>query len=227
MKPIFKRFNDLTARDISINLHVHTSQTDGASTPQELIKKAVELKLEAIAFTEHVRKSSDWFDGFASQINALKDNKNIKIFLGIEARALDIDGTIDATSGMIAKSDMVIGVVHRFPKGMEGLSQAQVADKELELAMGLLKNEKIDVLGHPFGMYIKLFSKLPVSHLEQLLIEAEKQGKAVEINTKYLPDMPMFFALLRKVNPRVSLGSDAHHEDELIRSYDLIKKQVS
>lgn len=235
MKPIFKKFNDLKAKDINFNFHIHTDQTDGISTPEEIIKKAIKLKLKAIAFTEHVNKDSDWFDGFAARIDALKNNKEIKIFLGIETKTLDFNGTLDATRGMISKSDIVLGVVHRYPdsgsglialEGIKALGQAKAAEIEFNLAMGLLKNKSVDVLGHPFGVYSMFYPKLPMNHMKQLLIESIKRGKAVEINTKYITDKNLFFKLFKQINPYVSIGSDAHNKTELTRSFNLIRLNI-
>lgn len=235
MKPIFKKFNDLKVKDINFDFQIHTNQTDGISTPEEIIKKAIELKLKAIAFTEHVNKNSDWFDDFAVKINVLKNNKKINIFLGIETKALDFNGAIDATRSMITRSDIVLGVVHRYPDGKGGcmsfnqikaLGQDKAAKIEFDLAIGLLKNKSVDVLGHPFGVYSKFYSELPINHMKQLLIESIKQGKAVEINTKYLLDIKIFFKLLQKINPIVSIGSDAHNKDELARRFDIIRQNI-
>lgn len=235
MKPIFKKFNDLRTKDINFNFHIHTDQTDGISTPEEIIKKAIELKLKAIAFTEHVNKDSDWFDDFAVKIDALKNNKKIKIFIGIETKTLDFNGTLDATQGMIAKSDIVIGVVHRYSDGKGGLiplekiralGQAKAAEIEFNLAMGLLKNRSVDVLGHPFGVYSMFYPKLPMNYMKQLLIESIKSGKAVEINTKYITDKNLFFKLFRQINPYVSIGSDAHNKNELTKSFNLIRLYI-
>lgn len=235
MKPNYKKFNDLRAEDINFDFQIHTNWTDGQSSPEEMIKKAIELKLESIAFTEHVNKTSDWFDNFADKINTLKSSGKVKIFLGIEAKAIDFDGTIDATPNMIAQSDIVLGVIHRYPNGqggymsleeMQRLGQTEMADIELNLSMGLLKNKNVDVVGHPFGMYAKLYADIPENHIKQLLIEIVKQGKAIEINTKYLPNIKLFFNLLKQSNPYVSIGSDAHHKDELTRSYDLVRNML-
>jgi len=232
MKPIFKKFNDLRAEDINFNFHIHTDWTDGTSTSEQIIKKAIELKLKEIAFTEHVNKKSDWFDDFLENIETLKNNKKIKIFLGIETKALDFKGTLDATPNMIDKSDIVVGVVHRYPVGENGLmtfeeiktlSQNKIAETEFNLAMGLLKNKTVDVLGHPFGIYSKFYDKLPDNYFKQLLIESKKYGKAIEINTKYIIDNDLFFKLFKQINPSVSIGSDAHNKNELTRGFNLIK----
>ena len=236
MKPEFKRFNDLTPQDINFDFHIHTNQTDGFCSPAEIVNQAISLQLKAIAFTEHVNKNSDWFNNFKTKIDLLKKNKNIKIFLGIEAKATDFKGTIDATPEMIANSDFVIGVVHRYPtngekeflslKQIENLGQEKAAEIEFKFSIALLNNKNIDVLGHPFGIYSIFFSRLPEDYMRRLLIESLKKKIAVEVNTKYIIERELFFKLLREINPYISIGSDVHYKEELARSFDIIREEI-
>ncbi len=235
MKPEFKRFNDLKQEDINLDFHIHTNYTDGHSTPEEMVNKAIQLKLNAIAFTEHVNKTSEWFDEFSERINSLKKNKNIEVFLGIEAKALDFSGSLDATEEMIKKSDLVVGVVHRYPDGNGGLIPIQdvkeigmekTAETEFRLAMGILDNGNVDVLGHPFGVYSKFFTQLPEDYMRKLMKKAVEKNIAIEVNTKYLLENKKFFRLLGEINPCVSIGSDAHHIDEIAKDFDIIKEEI-
>ena len=236
MKPEFKRFNDLRPEDINFDFHVHTNFTDSHSTPEEIVDKAIILKLKAIAFTEHVNKTSDWFNEFSERIKLLKRNNNLKIFLGIEAKANDFNGNLDATEEMIKKSDIVMGVVHRYPDGKGGLipieeikdlGKEKSAEIEFNLAMGILDNNKdVNVLGHPFGVYSKFFTKLPEDYMRKLMEKAVEKNIAIEINTKYLLENGKFFRLLREINPYVSIGSDAHHIDEIAKDFDIIKEEI-
>lgn len=235
MKIRFKRFNELKEEDINFDFHIHTNQTDGLSTPEEIVAEAISLKLKAIAFTEHVRKNSGWFDDFKKRIDNLRNNNNIRIFFGIEAKAIDFNGTLDATLKMIGKSDIVLGVVHRYPDGKGGqialnetknLGLDKASETEFKLALGLLTNKDIDVLGHPFGVYSKFFNKFPEDYMKDLLIESLKKDKAVEINTKYIFEKDRFFKLFKEINPYVSLGSDAHSKEEIAKSFDLIREVV-
>ncbi|MCX6750958.1 MAG: histidinol-phosphatase [Candidatus Pacearchaeota archaeon] len=188
-----------------------------------------------MAFTEHVNKNTDWFDDFKKRIDALKNNKHIKIFFGIEAGTVDFNGTLNATQEIIRKSDIVLGVVHRYPNGRGGLialnetkdlGQDKAAEVEFKLALALINNKNVDVLGHPFGVYSKFFNRFPEGYMKELLIESLKKDKSVEINTKYIFEKDRFFKLLKEINPYVSIGSDAHSREEIARSFDMIRKVV-
>ncbi len=67
------------------DLHIHTTASDGSFTPEEVVTKATDVNLSAIAITDH-----DTVDGV---IKALKmKNQNIEIIPGIE-----IDTLLEAT----------------------------------------------------------------------------------------------------------------------------------
>lgn len=230
MKPIFKRFNDLRKEDINFDFHIHTNQTDGLSTPEELLEKAKDLELKAIAFTEHVTHESNLFNSFIKRIMSLNPG-NLKVFIGIETKVLDFNGTLDATDKML-RSDIVIGSVHRYPsdKGPIDLKQIKTLENadeiEFKLAMGMLKNSPIDVLGHPWGIYSLFHRKLPKTYFKILCRESLKRKIAIEINTKYLIEPHELFNILRDVNPYISIGSDAHKREDIGYLFHIIKDNI-
>ncbi|MFW9878605.1 MAG: PHP domain-containing protein [Candidatus Thorarchaeota archaeon] len=61
-----------------IDLHLHSIASDGTDTPSELIKQAIDLKLKAIAITDH-----DTIDGI-EQFILFGESENIIVIPGIE-----------------------------------------------------------------------------------------------------------------------------------------------
>ena len=49
---------DMFSERKKIDLHMHTTASDGASTPAELVEKCIELDLEVIAVTDHDNMTS-------------------------------------------------------------------------------------------------------------------------------------------------------------------------
>jgi histidinol phosphatase-like PHP family hydrolase len=45
---------------------------------------------------------------------------DVRVSIGCEAKALDYEGTLDASEDTIQLSDIVLGSVHRFPDGKGG-----------------------------------------------------------------------------------------------------------
>ena len=61
-----------------IDLHLHSSFSDGLDTPSQLIDKAIELRMRAIAITDH-----DTIDGVREFLSYGED-KNIIVIPGME-----------------------------------------------------------------------------------------------------------------------------------------------
>lgn len=61
-----------------IDLHTHTTESDGTSSPAELIQAAVDARLEALAITDH-----DTFAGFDKAVPLAKD-AGLPLYRGIE-----------------------------------------------------------------------------------------------------------------------------------------------
>ena len=60
----FERFNDIDRAYLNRDYQIHTSWTDGKNAPIEIIQAAQQMGLAGIAFTEHIRKESDYFPHF-------------------------------------------------------------------------------------------------------------------------------------------------------------------
>ena len=61
-----------------IDLHMHTTASDGASTPEELVAHCIELGLETIAVTDHDNVTS------VEKVRKLGEEKGLKVVPGIE-----------------------------------------------------------------------------------------------------------------------------------------------
>ncbi len=228
----FVRFLDLKWADINCDLHLHTSRTDGKAGPKAIIKYAIERGLRRIAFTEHVRRDTKWFHEFTAELCKEREiHPQIEVLIGCEAKAIDRQGSLDATEEIINECDIVLGCVHRFPDGtgaytdFSTLSQEQMAQIEFELTLGLLEAAPIDVLAHPGGMYFRRYSTdIPRDIMRTILRKSLERKIAVEVNTSYLGDFASFLSLCAEINPYVSIGSDMHSLEQLGECRDRLRK---
>ena len=202
--------------------HLHTSWTDGKNSVREMYDRAAELNLEWIIFSEHARKESvSWFKDFARQVRDLP-NAGTKAFVGVETRVSDFHGALEATDDILEQCDWVMAAVHRFPgeKGVVkdfGDVDPQDAPKiEYELSCAVLRNPDVDILAHPFGMSIRRFKVDPPENLVRDLIgKAAKSNVAFEINDRYHKDPWQMIDWCKDAGARISLGSNAHHIDDV------------
>ncbi|MBN2410752.1 PHP domain-containing protein [candidate division KSB1 bacterium] len=218
--PILFRASRLPKDIPTVDFHIHTTFTDGKSSIEEYIISAIKKGLSAIAFTEHVRKSSGWFGTFSREVkNIRKAYPQLKIYYGIEAKALDYQGALDATTEMINESEVVIGAVHRYP-GLENLSELEqispekAVQMEFEASMGLIENAPIDILAHPGGIYEKYYGEFPVGYFREIVKAAKQYNVAIEINSKYCNNIKEWLEICISEDIFISLGSDAHSDPE-------------
>jgi putative hydrolase len=228
----FARVSELSPAWLNRDMHLHTSYTDGRPTVTEVIRRAEEIGLEEIAFTEHMRSDSDWFHAFADDVRAAAAGTAVRVLVGAEVRITDFDGSLDITPELRRECDVVLASVHRFP-GPDGapLDFARVprdtfAETEFRLALGFLRRGGADVLAHPGGMSQRRIGGFPDEMYRTLVRASVAAGVAIEISVAYLRDVGAFLALLRDDDPLVSIGSDAHTLDELGRCRDALREYL-
>ena len=112
------------------DFHVHTTFSDGANTPEEMVQAAIKLGMEAIGFSDHAYTPFDEsyciplgrMDEYRRTIAALKEQYagKIQIYCGIEQ---DLYAT-SSTAGF----DYVIGSVHYVRAGSEYLPVDESAE---------------------------------------------------------------------------------------------------
>jgi histidinol phosphate phosphatase HisJ family len=104
------------------NFHCHSNFSDGQGTPEDIVKKAIELKMPSIGISEHCpvpfktawNLKADKVDSYLRLINTLKKKYEgkIEVYCGME-----IDYISDMQDDIIKKSkinklDFVIGSIH-------------------------------------------------------------------------------------------------------------------
>lgn len=189
----------------------------------EALARARERGLRSVAFTEHVRREgSEWFTDFAREVRACATRSpGLEVFVGCEAKALDTNGTLDVSEAILAECDIVLASVHRWPVEGGGvvnfadLPPDEFAETETLHALGLLTNERVDVLAHPGGMYQRRHGVFPERLMRRVVESSLEHKKAIEISSSYLRDIDGFIRLCREIDPYVSIGSDAHDLDTI------------
>jgi putative hydrolase len=229
----FPRFSELDDMACRIELQTHTTWTDGNQSVRDVLEATREQGIHTVAITEHVRRDTDWFDDFVSDVRREAEQfPDIAVLVGCEAKALDDAGDLDVTDALSAQCDIVLGSVHRFPDGKGGLlefsalSADELAEREVELAVGLLRAAPIDVLAHPGGMYQRRHGEFPAAGMRTIIQASLDRGIAVELNSSYHPDLSSMIALCRELDPFVSIGSDAHDRAEVGKCSALLRRAL-
>lgn len=227
----FISFNELSANNINFDFHIHTNQTDGNDSIESIIKRAINVGLDKIAFTEHVRKDTDWFDCFADSIKKIASRyPSIEVLVGAETKAVDKFGNLDISDRILYRSEIVLGSVHRLPDGKGGfldfssLAPAKLAEIEFELSIGMLEKSPINVLAHPGGMYSSRYGGFPVKYFRELMKLSKDNNKAIELNSRYIKNVYDFLSICGEINPLISIGSDAHKVEDIGSCTNLLRQ---
>src|SRR6202166_2415837 len=130
------------------DLHMHTVETDGRATLEEMAEAARALGYEYVAITDHSKAlaMANGLDekravAFAHQVREI-NGLGIRVFSGIEC---DIrrDAVMDLENDALPELDFVIGSVHSYMN----LEAAEMTDR----LMRALECPHLRALGHPTG----------------------------------------------------------------------------
>lgn len=205
-----------------IDFHIHSTWTDGLSCNAENMEAARQQGLAAIAVTEHVNFQSDWYARFAAEVELLRQNEQVlEVYYGMEVAVTDYRGGLKADKSLMNQAELLVGVVHSYPKDQGGfwrpdeLAAEEALRREIAALRGLAAEGEINVIGHPGGTYFRHHGPFPIEALKPVFAIAAERGVAVEVNARYCWDLPGMVRILRETNPRVSCGSDAHHANEV------------
>ena len=201
-------------RDIRGDLHMHTTETDGRATLDEMAEAARERGYEYVAITDH-SKALAMANGldekraveFAHRVREM-NGLGIRVFSGIEC---DIrrDGVMDLENDALAELDFVIGSVHSYMN----LEPAEMTER----LMRALENPYLRVLGHPTGRILLHRESFPFD-FELIATEAARRNVYLEINAS--PErLDLGGAMVRAAKAKgckFVISTDAHHPKHLL-----------
>ena len=106
-----------------IDLHIHSTASDGRYSPPEIVRKAVGLGLEVIALTDH-----DTTDGLAAALEEARKSKKLEFIPGVEVSADVPHGEVHVLGYFIDyTSEELATALERFRNSREGRAQGMVA----------------------------------------------------------------------------------------------------
>ncbi|BDC50078.1 DNA polymerase/3'-5' exonuclease PolX [Bryobacterales bacterium F-183] len=202
--------------DMRGDLHMHTRETDGRATLEEMAELAREAGYEYIAITDHSKAlaMANGLDevrvvAFAERVRRLNEDGGlgIHIFSGIECDIMR-DGRMDLDDSALAELDFVIGSVHN----NMNLESAEMTDRLL----GAISNPNVDAIGHPTGRILMHRESYPFD-FERIAAACADRGVWLEVNAS--PErLDIHGPLLRAAKAKgvkFVISTDAHHPKHL------------
>jgi DNA polymerase (family X) len=205
----------LTLEDLRGDVHMHTTETDGRNSLEEMAEAAAARGLEYIAITDHSQAlaMANGLDeprarAHAARIRALNGRyPGLTVLAGVECDILS-DGRMDLPDACLADLDLVIGSVHS--------QLAQTEDEMTARLVRAIEHPSVDIIGHPTN---RLLLRRPASrvHIEKVIDAAAANGVALEINSNgHRLDLSDSHArLARDKGVKLVISSDAHAVAEL------------
>lgn len=197
--------------DIRGDLHMHTRESDGRGTLEEMARTARELGYEYIVITDHSKAlaMANGLDekraiAFAEMVRGIEvEEFGLKVYSGIECDILK-DGQMDLDDEALEQLDFVVGSVHSHMNLDEGAMT--------ERLLAALENPFVKVVGHPTGRVLLQRDAYGYA-FEKIAARAAEKGVAMEINAS--PErLDLHAQLIRAAKAkgvRFTISTDAHH----------------
>jgi len=201
--------------DLKGVIHVHTTESDGRDTLEDMVAAARKAGYSYAAITDH-SKTAAYAGGLDEErvlaqreaIRALRPRfPGFRVLHGIEADIL-ADGSIDFGDEFLGVFDLVVASVHsRF-----GLSR----EDQTARLLAAVRNPRVSILGHPTGRLLLSREGMDVD-IEAVIDAAAGSGCALEINA-FPERLDLDWRLCRRAAEKGALFSidpDAHSVREL------------
>ncbi len=197
------------------DLHMHTRESDGRATLEEMAAAAGELGYEYVAITDHSKAlaMANGMDekravAFAHLVREMdQSGLGLRVFSGIEC---DIrrDGAMDLDDEALGELDFVIGSVHSYMN----LEPAEMTDRLLRA----LECPHLRVIGHPTGRVLLHRDPFPFD-FEAVAAVAARRNVYLEINAS--PErLDLTASLVRAAKAKgckFAISTDGHHPKHL------------
>ncbi|MBS3151980.1 DNA polymerase/3'-5' exonuclease PolX [Candidatus Woesearchaeota archaeon] len=197
--------------DIKGDLHMHTNQSDGLNTMEEMIEKAISLGRKYIAISDHT--------GFLQVAHGLNERQLLKqkentekmkkkygnkitVLSGCEVNIKD-NGKPDIRDSILKQLDVVTASIHTGFKGSE--------EKTTKRTIAAMENPNVDIIGHPTGRVLQKRNPFAIN-LNNVFEKARETGTCLEINSfptrLDLKDIHIKEAIKNKI--KLVISTDSH-----------------
>jgi len=204
----------ITREDIQGDVHMHTVETDGRNTIEEMAQAARAHGYKYMAITDH-SKNLAFANGLddkravehVKRIRATSETAGIKIFAGIEVDIL-ADGTLDLSDPVLEEMDVVIASVHSHMNQ----SPSEMTDRLLK-AVG---NPNTSIIGHPTGRQLLRREAYPFD-VDAVLKAAAQRKVAMELNSfpERLDLCDRHLRLAKQYGVKIVINTDSHHTSHM------------
>ncbi len=205
----------ISQADLQGDVHMHTIETDGRNTIEEMAEAAREHGYKYMAITDHSKNLA--FANGLDDVRALEHVKRIRrigekmdgirMFAGIEVDILE-DGSLDLSDSVLEQMDIVIASVHSHFN--------QSAEEMTARLLNAIGNPNVSVIGHPTGRILLRRDAYPYD-MDAVLRAAAQNKVAMELNA--YPDRldlcDRHLRMAKQHGVKIVINTDSHHTSHL------------
>jgi DNA polymerase (family 10) len=194
--------------DLRGDLQMHTTESDGRHSIEQMAQAARKKGYEYVAITDHSQAVTvaNGMDekrtrAHAREVRATKVN-GIRLLAGIEVDILK-DGKLDLPNEVLAELDIVVASIHSFMS----MERAEITERML----AAIDNPCVQIIGHPTGRLL-LRRDAMAYDMEKILDAAARHGVVMECNAA--PDRldlkDAYLRMAKERGVRIAISTDAH-----------------
>jgi DNA polymerase (family X) len=205
----------ITQADLQGDVHMHTVETDGRNTIEEMAEAARARGYQYMAITDHSKNLA--FANGLDDARAVEHIKRIRtagdqisgiqIFAGIEVDILG-DGSLDLSDSVLGQMDIVIASVHSHFN--------QTPAEMTERLLRAVENPNTSIIGHPTGRLLLRREAYPFD-VDAVVKAAARHKVAMELNA--YPDRldlcDRHLRLAKQHGVKIVINTDSHHTSHL------------
>jgi putative hydrolase len=213
--------------------HVHSTFSDDAvSTLAQNVEAASAIGLTTLRLVDHVRQSTTWVPEYLAAVRALRVPAGLTVLTGVEAKILDVAGTLDIPV-LPTGIDRILIADHQFPgvegplgpsavrdRIAEGWATDDVLDQLIEAIIATMRRYPGNQLAHCFSILPKIGlseGDLGAQRTEAWARAAADTGTLVEVNEKWGCPGVATLATLRRAGGDIVASTDSHDASEVGR----------
>jgi DNA polymerase (family 10) len=205
----------ISTEDLQGDVHMHTVETDGRNTIEEMAVAARERGYQYLAITDHSknlafanglddRRAIEHMQKIRAASQALGD---IRILAGVEVDIL-ADGSLDLSDSVLEQLDVVVASVHsHFNQSPEEMTAR---------LLRVLENPHVSFVGHPTGRML-LRRDAYAFDLDAIFRAAAYNKVAMELNA--YPDRldlcDRHLRMAKQQGVKIVINTDSHHISHL------------
>jgi DNA polymerase (family 10) len=205
----------VTQADLQGDVHMHTVETDGKCTIEEMAEAARDRGYKYMAITDHSKNLAfaNGLDDKRAEAHikkiraAARNTPGITIFAGIEVDIL-ADGELDLSDSVLEQMDIVIASVHSH----FNQEAAQMTDRLLRA----IANPNTSLIGHPTGRQLLRREGFSFDY-DKVFTAAAKAGVAMEHNAypERLDLRDQHLRMAKAKGVKFIVNTDAHHTSHM------------